>query len=190
MNDSKKKIILCGKEIEYTLRISGRSKKVRLAVYGDGRFVVTVPNRVDFDAVNRFVTQKSSWIVEKMEYFKNHPVKSVAKGDKADFLSKKAVALDLIKKKIAYFNGLYQFPFNGITVRNQKTRWGSCSRRGNLSFNYKIIMMSEKIADYIIVHELCHLKEFNHSEKFWNLVQRAIPNHKEIRKTLKRSDIF
>lgn len=190
MPDLTSKIILCGKEIEYTLKISKRARKIRLAIYCDGRFVVTVPNRVDQEVVYRFIAQKASWIVDKIEYFKDHPVKQSAKGDGADFLKHKAAALSLIKAKIEYFNNIYRFSFGRITIRNQKTRWGSCSRRGNLSFNYKIVLMPEEIADYIIVHELCHLKEFNHSERFWNLVSKVIPDYKEIRKTLKTNNIF
>ncbi len=73
---------------------------------------------------------------------------------------------------------------------NQRTKWGSCSKKGNLNFNYKIALMPEKIADYIVVHELCHLKEFNHSRKFWNLVVKIIPDYLEIKKELKNKSLI
>jgi len=91
-------------------------------------------------------------------------------------------ALEIARQRIAYFNAFYQFPVNKITVRNQKTRWGSCSKKGNLNFNYKIALLPQSLSDYIIVHELCHLKEFNHSKNFWNLVAKTIPNYKHIKK--------
>ena len=72
-----------------------------------------------------------------------------------------------------------------VSVRDQRSRWGSCSSAGNLNFNYKLAVVPEHIADYVIVHELCHCKEFNHSPRFWKLVEQTIPNHKEIRKQLR-----
>ena len=67
-----------------------------------------------------------------------------------------------------------------------KTRWGSCSKKGTLNFNYKIALLSPELRDYIIVHELCHLGEFNHSSKFWLLVEKTVPNYKTLRKQIKQ----
>ena len=95
----------------------------------------------------------------------------------------------LALKKIEAFNKIYQFKYNRVSIRNQKTRWGSCSKSGNLNFNYKIALLPEKLVDYIIVHELCHLKEFNHSEKFWALVSITIPDYTIVRTELKQSGL-
>ena len=95
-------------------------------------------------------------------------------------------ALSIVKDRIEYFNNFYNFKWNRIVIRNQKTRWGSCSRKGNLNFNYKIALLPPKSADYIIVHELCHLGEFNHSQKFWDLVAKTIPDYLVIRKDLRK----
>jgi hypothetical protein len=117
----------------------------------------------------------------KRNYRKFHP----------PFLLNKQTAYILVVSRLAHFQLLYgtahniQFLFNKITIRNQSSRWGSCSRRGNLNFNYRIALLPPELADYIIVHELCHLGEFNHSEKFWNLVERTIPNWRELRARLK-----
>jgi predicted metal-dependent hydrolase len=90
-----------------------------------------------------------------------------------------------MEQRIEYYNQYYGFKYNKINIKNQKTRWGSCSKKGNLNFNYKILFLSAETRDYIVVHELCHLKEFNHSKKFWNLVAETIPNYLQIRKNLK-----
>ena len=82
-----------------------------------------------------------------------------------------------------------QIRFNKINIKNQKTRWGSCSKKGNLNFNYKIALLPQHLADYIIVHELCHLGEFNHSRSFWNLVAKVFPEYLGIRNELRRSGI-
>lgn len=96
-------------------------------------------------------------------------------------------ALWIVKDRIEYFNTFYNFKWNRIVIRNQKTRWGSCSRKGNLNFNYKIALLPPESADYIIVHELCHLGEFNHSQKFWDLVAKTIPDYLTIRKDLRKN---
>ncbi len=70
-------------------------------------------------------------------------------------------------------------------IKNHKTRWGSCSELGNLNFNYKLIFLPDAIVDYIVVHEICHLIEFNHSQDFWRLVARTIPNFRELRHELR-----
>jgi predicted metal-dependent hydrolase len=100
-------------------------------------------------------------------------------------LENKDKALQIAKDRINHFNKYYNFQFKNITIKNQKTRWGSCSRKGNLNFNYKIALLPENISDYIIVHELCHLKEFNHSKRFWDLVAETIPDYLILRKKLK-----
>ncbi len=97
-----------------------------------------------------------------------------------------AAAVELVRSRLEYFNETYRFRYSRVTIRNQKTRWGSCSSRGHLSFNYKLVMLQPKHADYIIVHELCHLGELNHSKSFWDLVQITMPDHKKIRKELRK----
>ncbi|MBU4082699.1 M48 family metallopeptidase [Patescibacteria group bacterium] len=100
------------------------------------------------------------------------------------YLANKERALDFVYARVALYNEIYNFNFNRISVKNQKTRWGSCSEKGNLNFNYRIVLLPIEMADYIIVHELCHLGELNHSPKFWNLVAKTMPNYLEIRKRL------
>jgi len=104
-----------------------------------------------------------------------------------NYLKNKQSAFCLTEERLQYFNKFYGYKWNKIVIRNQKTRWGSCSKKGNLNFNYKIALLPPEALDYIVVHELCHLKEFNHSINFWNLVSKTIPNFKEIRRELKNN---
>ena len=172
-------------DTEYTLKVCKRAKKVKLVVYCDGSFIVTTPRFVQQKTLEKFITEKSQWILDKIKYFKSKKLAIFPKYTKAEYLKQKKTAQILVKQKIEQFNLIYNFKFNRISIKNQKTRWGSCSSKGNLNFNYKIIFLPEKIADYIVVHELCHLYEFNHSQKFWNLVAKTIPDYREIRKELK-----
>lgn len=105
---------------------------------------------------------------------------------KADFIKHREKAREIISERLEYFSRLYNFSYGRVSIRNQKTRWGSCSRQGNLNFNYRLFHLRADLRDYVIVHELCHLKEFNHSSSFWSLVSQAIPKHRELRRELKK----
>jgi hypothetical protein len=78
------------------------------------------------------------------------------------------------------------FSYKKITIRSQKTRWGSCSRKGRLSFNYRLLKYRKEVIDYVIIHELCHLKEMNHSKKFWDLVEGFCPDYVNLKKELRQ----
>ncbi len=93
--------------------------------------------------------------------------------------------LRLLEHRIDVYNRHYGFDFNDIKIKRMKSRWGSCSTKKNLNFNYRLIELPERLIDYVIVHELCHLKEFNHSKKFWNLVALMMPDWKSLRKELR-----
>ena len=96
----------------------------------------------------------------------------------------------MIEKRTAEINLYYGFKYKKISIRNQRTRWGSCSKAGNLNFNYRLFFLSNEEMDYVIAHELCHLKEFNHSPKFWKLVEEFCPNYKAIRRKIKKLPDF
>jgi predicted metal-dependent hydrolase len=103
----------------------------------------------------------------------------------AEYKKHKTTVLVIVTEKISKYNEIYNFTYNRITIRDQRTRWGSCSTKRNLNFNYRLMHLSPELLDYVIVHELCHLKEFNHSKEFWDLVGLALPNYKELRRRLK-----
>jgi len=134
--------------------------------------------------VFRFYKYKKDSELKIFSYFRQVK-KKVKKRKNKEYLLHKKEALQLIEERINYFNQFYGYKWNKIFIKNQKTRWGSCSKRGNLNFNYKIIKLSKEVADYIIVHELCHLKEFNHSKNFWFLIEKTIPDYKKLRNTLR-----
>ena len=104
-------------------------------------------------------------------------------------INKREEARIFVENRIGYFNKFYSFEINRIAIKNQKTRWGSCSSKGNLNFNYKIIYLKPALADYLIVHELCHLGQLNHSKKFWALVFKTIPNYVKINRELRRTPV-
>jgi len=100
------------------------------------------------------------------------------------FLDNKERARKLILERLDYFNKFYEFTWHRVAVKNTKRRWGSCSKKGNLNFCYRLVFLPAQVADYIIVHELCHLGQFNHSRAFWDLVAQTVPNYKSPRNEL------
>ena len=105
--------------------------------------------------------------------------------NRREYIRRREDARTLVYARIAHYNSYYNFNIGRIFIKNHKSRWGSCSKKGNLNFNYKIIYLPPELADYIIVHELCHLTHFNHSAKFWALVAHTTPNHLAFRRALR-----
>jgi len=104
-------------------------------------------------------------------------------------IKKREQARRFALSRLNYFNSFYNFKINRVAIKNAKTRWGSCSSKRNLNFNYKIIYLRPALADYLIVHELCHLGELNHSKRFWALVSKTIPDYVKINKELRRTPV-
>lgn len=96
-------------------------------------------------------------------------------------------AREIITERLELFSSIIGVKVNNVRLKNQKTRWGSCSRKGNLNFNWKLVMAPTVIVDYVIVHELCHIKQMNHSPQFWLLVENQISDYKTMRKWLKEN---
>ncbi len=100
----------------------------------------------------------------------------------------KAAARAIILERLHYFNQYYGYTYKRVAIRNTSRSWGSCSSLGNLNFSYKLLFLPAALRDYVVVHELCHLKELNHSSAFWDLVGECIPDYRELRATLREID--
>lgn len=185
-----KQIALEDNKVVYTLKKSRRTKRMRLSVDCNGTVVVTVPNGFKETIVDSFVQEKRNWIFSKLELFKEFNSNFNVRYTRKDYITYKEAALTLITERAEYFSNLYGYKYNRISIKDQRTRWGSCSKKSNLNFNYKILFLPKDIQDYIILHELCHLKEPNHSKQFWNLVSNILPNHKESRRELKQHSLI
>ncbi len=172
------------KSIGYTLRTSKRAKHVRLSVYQGGSLVVTAPAYVDLARIERFLIQKAEWVLGKIEKFKKLSAPKPSTFTRAHYLEHREMARVFIEGRAVFLNQTYGFTYKRISIKNTKTRWGSCSKRGNLNFNYRVALLPLHLADYVIVHELCHLHELNHSRKFWDIVAHTIPEHRTLKKEL------
>jgi predicted metal-dependent hydrolase len=183
---SKKSIILQNEQIEYNLLQSARARHLRITIHSGGELSVTLPNGMNISKLEDFIRQKADWILRKIRLAKKRkPGLSLPKSSRKDYLKYKEQARALARRKLDEFCRPYNLQYNRISIRNQKSRWGSCSQKGNLNFSYRIVYLPEEYLNYIIVHELCHLKELNHSKNFWDLVAQSIPNYKIVRKNMR-----
>lgn len=183
----KRKLLIKNQNITVDIKKSKKAKRMRIAVYCDGSVVAVYPENVLFSRILSVIENKITWIKEKIDFFNSKQNIAVFRGTKREYLKNKEVSFELVKNRVEYFNQFYNFHYNKIFIKNQKTRWGSCSKKGNLNFNYKIIFLPKELQDYLIVHELCHLKEFNHSKRFWDLVRLQVPNLNQVSKILRKN---
>lgn len=177
--------------ISYEFKRSVRARHLRITIGSDMRVIVTVPHRMNIQRAEEFVQEKNIWIEKKISLIQKRieqsPRSLIPKNNKKDFEDFKQQALTLIQERLLHFNIHYRYAWRNVAVKNITSRWGSCSKQSNLNFSYRILFLTPEVADYLIVHELCHLGEFNHSKKFWALVEQTIPNYKELRLRLKRT---
>ncbi len=181
----KKHIRLGGQTIAYSIRHSSRARRIKICIDWEEGLVVTVRNAWQERFIEEFLRQKSAWVLRHLHRMNQIEGKKVLKVPKAEYERNKHRFLRNIKERVKFFNSLYKFAYKRVNVRNQTSLWGSCSRSGNLQFNYKLSYLPQKLVDYVVVHELCHLKEPNHSRRFWELVAKTVPDYHEIRKTLR-----
>jgi predicted metal-dependent hydrolase len=170
--------------IDYSINRKAFSRVVRLSISRQGGVRITCPLRYTQSAITSLLLQKKEWILshhipQKTNYEEQKKLEAI------DYKHHKENAFARVVEIIERANKQYGFSYKGIRIKNQKTLWGSCSRNGMLNFNYKIIHLTDEQAHYIVAHELCHLKEFNHGRAFWNLVAETVPQYKQLRHELR-----
>jgi len=177
-------------KIPYEIKKTSR-KSYAIAVKAGGVVVVKMPKYGSVGFAKKMVSDRADWVYESYLKMKEIEPKKSAK-DKSDYEKRleepyRKAAKEYIPKRVAYYADLLGVTYGTISIRDQKTRWGSCSTKGNLNFNYRLMLAPPKVLDYVVVHELCHRKEMNHSPKFWAHVESVMPDYKEYRKWLKKN---
>lgn len=167
--------------------IRSERKTLSLEITPKGELVARAPRRMPEAEIRRFVELKSNWIEKhlKKQAAWQTVVKTEGRFTIEEIRRMADLAIKIIPDKVSYYANQMNVSYGRITIRNQKTRWGSCSSKGNLSFNCLLMLTPPEVVDYVVVHELCHRMEMNHSEKFWEQVERVIPDYKVHRKWLK-----
>ena len=177
-------MIVNGQVIPITYKYSNRAKQYRIQVYIGGIITVTIPRYGSKRRAELFVTAKSNWLIKKINMLGFiSPEMKIYSID--HYKLHREAALALVKEKLTHWTKQKKFFYSSVTIRQTKTRWGSCSSNGRLNFNYKILFLPTELQDYLIVHELCHLIHHNHSTAFWNLVEELIPAYRQLDQRLR-----
>lgn len=166
----------------YTIIRSGR-RTIGLQITGDGRVVVRCPQRMSDREVEDFVASKLPWLRKHLQAQGNRPKFPPLGKEELRHLAEEAAKV--IPRRVEHFAPLVGVTWGSITIRNQRSRWGSCSGKGNLNFNCLLMLAPPEVVDYVVVHELCHRKQMNHSPKFWAEVERVLPDYARHRQWLK-----
>ena len=165
--------------ISYRLVRSCR-KTIALEVRPDGTVLVRAPLRMSAERVDAFVRSREDWL--RAHISRAPRVQKLTEAELADLAGK--ARTDLVRRTGAWAEKM-GIRFGRITIRCQRTRWGSCSGKGNLNFNCLLMLAPEPVRDYVVVHELCHRREMNHSPAFWALVEGTMPDYRDCRAWLK-----
>lgn len=175
---------------EYNVEVRrSKRKSAAIKITADMQIVVFVPLYVSDNEIERMVISKSKWIDEHMLKVQS-TIDERSKLEKITFEQIKELAdqaVEYIPKRVKYYAEKENFIYNKITIKNLVSRWGSCSTKGNLNFNCLLMLTPDYVIDYIVVHELCHLREMNHSEKFWAEVEKIMPDYQRAELWLKQN---
>ena len=182
--------------IEYQLIRSAR-KTVAIQINQQGEVVVRAPRHCPKSYIDAFVAEKQTWIQRKLEEIRRQEAEReqvrsredgnafLLPGTAAEEAVYRAQAADIFARKAAYYATRMGVTFNRITIRDQKTRWGSCSSKGNLNFNWRLVLAHVPVLDYVVIHELAHRREMNHSSRFWDIVGEMMPDYQIHRRWLR-----
>ena len=175
---------------EYNVEVRrSKRKSAAIKITADMQIVVFVPLYVSDNEIEKMVILKSKWIDEHMLKVQSR-IDERSKLEKITFEQVKELAdqaVEYIPKRVKYYAEKENFVYNKITIKNLVSRWGSCSTKGNLNFNCLLMLTPDYEIDYIVVHELCHLREMNHSEKFWAEVEKIMPDYQRAEIWLKQN---
>lgn len=162
--------------------IRSKRKTFSIQIKSDLSVTMRVPLSTSSDEIDRILKEKEHWIrthrkimQKRMAEVEESGVKRLSEDEIRELAEQ---ARRYIPKRVAYFAERMGVDYGRIAIRNQKTRWGSCSAKGNLNFNCVLMLMPPEVIDYVVVHELCHRKEMNHQEAFWKEVEKVLPYYR------------
>lgn len=163
--------------------IKSNRKTVAIQINPDLSVTVRAPRWATNKEIERIISKREAWIVHHIEQMKNR--RAEFEENRPERLSNDQIheladkALIVIPDRVRYYAGQIGVTYGRVTIRNQKTRWGSCSSKGNLNFNCLLMLAPPEVVDYVVVHELCHRKQMNHSKAFWSEVEQILPNYRQ-----------
>ena len=170
--------------------IRSRRKTITIELKSPEELIVRAPLRMSVREIERFVRSKEKWILTHAARLWEREARAASVTGtitKEELIRLKKQAKQILPGIVSVFADRIGVTYGQISVRAQKTRFGSCSAKGNLSFNCLIMKMPPEIIDYVVVHELCHRKQMNHSTLFWREVEKILPDYRARRKWLREN---
>ncbi len=168
--------------------IRSKRKTYGINIAPGGKVSVRIPLRGSEKFAISFAESKKNWIASCVLKLRNIPIqKEKTPSEKRLEAIYRKAAREYFPKRVSHYAHMLGVTYGKISIRDQKTRWGSCSSEGNLSFNWRLILAPPDVLDYVVIHELCHRKEMNHSKEFWALVESLMPDYKECRIWLRKN---
>lgn len=170
------------------LEHSSRARRITITIRPDKRVRVAVPTRVSFLTALEFVNKKENWIRKTLARIRQ--IKSRQKVLANLFSSiDEETARRVLLSRLQTLARKHGFNYNKVYIRNQRTRWGSCSHNNNISLNMKILVLSDELRDYVLLHELVHTRVYNHGKRFWNDLNKYVPDAKAMDSRLRQYDL-
>ncbi len=171
---------------EYTL-VRSRRRTLALEITPSGQVIARAPLKMSRARIQAFVLEKADWIRAHLARARrqNQLAAQAGKLTKEELSGFRGALEPVLRQRAAHFAAKLGVSYGKITLRCQRTRWGSCSARGNLSFNCLLALAPSEVLDYVVVHELCHRKQMNHSPAFWREVAAVLPGYPARREWLK-----
>ncbi len=170
--------------MEYEL-IRSERKSLSLQLRPDGTVLVRAPRRTAGRSIDRFVREHWDWVEKQREKLAARG--QVEKLSEEELAELKNRARRVFLSRCAYYAPVVGVRYERVSIRSQRSKWGSCSGKGNLNFNCLLLLAPPEVLDYVVVHELCHRLEMNHSPRFWAEVQRVLPDYASARRWLKQN---
>ena len=171
--------------------VYSKRRTIGLEIKADGHVYARAPRQLTNGELVDFIRERQDWIVQKWFYITERrrqeearPKRDYEENPELESIYRKK-ARQRLEDRCAYYAGRMGVSYNRIAIRAAKTRWGSCSAQGNLNFHWKLVLMPPEVLDYVVVHELAHRKEMNHSQRFWEEVEKILPDYRRRRKWLK-----
>lgn len=167
--------------------IRSRRKTFSMQVSRDGIVIVRAPLRASDAEIHVFVNKNYEWLQKHLQEAAREKLRAAEEGllTNEDLHKLADEALRVLPERVRYYAQIMGVQYGRITVRNQKTRWGSCSSKGNLNFNCLLMLTPPEVQDYVVVHELAHRIEMNHSPAFWAEVEKILPDYRKQKKWLR-----
>ncbi len=164
-------------------------RSIAIEIKSDGSLIIRAPQFISQKRIDRFIAQKRGWIIKTVQKVNDRQMveQTIVPLTDNERAKLKAAAMEYFPQTVEYYAKLAGIKYGKLSYRFQKTRWGSCNRKGDISFNCVLMLAPGRVRESVVVHELCHIKHFNHSSSFYREITKLMPDYKEVNDWFKQN---